>query len=169
MKPTEQTTQCEVCQKTEGPFIQVEVSDGESPPQWLAVCGDVCLQQVILRWKHISEIIKPEEVTTMQEDTQDQRDAEQAKTTSPRYIVQKAQPYGYAIIDTTGKARPSLINAMGSLDRYERAQLTAESIASYEEHNRKVAEDWAETWNLVEQGHCGQCKRKISDIPGYQS
>jgi Domain of unknown function (DUF3846) len=60
-KATEQQPeQCEVCEKTEGPFIKVEVSDGESDPQWLAVCGEACLQQVILRWKQIGEIVRPQ-------------------------------------------------------------------------------------------------------------
>ena len=55
---TKPPKQCEVCQKTEGPFIQVEVSDGETNPQWLAVCSEECLQQVILRWTQIGEIVR---------------------------------------------------------------------------------------------------------------
>lgn len=57
---TEQPEECEVCEKAEGPFINVEVSDGETDPEWLAVCGDECLQQVISRWKQIGEIVRPE-------------------------------------------------------------------------------------------------------------
>lgn len=37
-----------------------------------------------------------------------------------------------------------------------------------QEHARQIAEDWAYTWNLVELGHCGNCQRRIADIPGYQ-
>lgn len=51
---------CEVCQEENGPFILVEVSEEESPPQWLKVCSDECLEQVILRWQQIGEIIHPD-------------------------------------------------------------------------------------------------------------
>jgi hypothetical protein len=51
---------CAVCEKAEGPFISVEVSDGEdASTQWLAVCGDECLQRVIQSWKQICEIVRP--------------------------------------------------------------------------------------------------------------
>lgn len=56
----EQFTECEVCQKPEGPFILVEVSDDEGPARWLAVCGEDCLQRVIVAWKQILEIVRPE-------------------------------------------------------------------------------------------------------------
>ena len=36
-------TECEVCQSPEGPFILVEVSNGEGPTRWFAVCSDECL------------------------------------------------------------------------------------------------------------------------------
>lgn len=52
---------CEVCKKTDVPFIHVEVCDSDNVYQWLNVCSDECLQQVTLRWKQISEIIRPNE------------------------------------------------------------------------------------------------------------
>jgi hypothetical protein len=55
-----QPEQCEVCEEAEGPFIKVEVNDGEGDPQWLAVCSDECLQQVIKEWTQIGEIVRPE-------------------------------------------------------------------------------------------------------------
>ena len=80
--------------------------------------------------------------------------------------MQKAQPYGYAIIDTTGKDEPYVISAMRSRSSYERQQLTPASIERTEQHDRGVAEDWAYTWNLVERGYCGACKRLLAEIPG---
>jgi hypothetical protein len=49
---------CEVCEKEEGPFIKVEVSEEEIEPRWLLVCSDECLEKVILRWQQIGEIIR---------------------------------------------------------------------------------------------------------------
>jgi hypothetical protein len=37
-----------------------------------------------------------------------------------------------------------------------------------QEHAQKVAEEWAYTWNLVELGYCGNCHRRIANIPGYR-
>jgi hypothetical protein len=31
-----------------------------------------------------------------------------------------------------------------------------------------AARDWCERWNLVEKGHCGNCKRKVDEIPSYR-
>lgn len=56
--PTEQNTepvQCEVCEKTDGPFIRVEVSEDGEHYHWLNVCSDECLRQVTLRWKQTAE------------------------------------------------------------------------------------------------------------------
>ncbi len=50
---------CEVCEKTDGPFIRVEVSDDGEKYQWLLACSDECLHQIILRWKQTGEIIRP--------------------------------------------------------------------------------------------------------------
>ena len=51
--------QCEVCEKTDVPLIAVEVSDEESPPRWLGVCSEECLQHVIRAWHQIGEVIRP--------------------------------------------------------------------------------------------------------------
>lgn len=80
---------------------------------------------------------------------------------TPRYTVQKAHGHGWNIVDTTGKEPPHTINAMRNLDRYEIARLTSASIGSYEEFNKQVAQEWCETWNLVEQGYCGSCRQLI--------
>lgn len=50
---------CEVCQKQDGPFIRVEVSDNGVHYTWLSVCSDECLHRVTLRWKQIAEVIRP--------------------------------------------------------------------------------------------------------------
>jgi hypothetical protein len=42
------------------------------------------------------------------------------------------------------------------------------ALKQRQEHAREVADGWAYTWNLVDLGHCGNCHRKIADIPGYQ-
>lgn len=64
MQQEENNKQCVVCEKEETgvPFIWVEVSQDEMHYEWLAVCGENCLQQVILRWKQISEIVRPDEI-----------------------------------------------------------------------------------------------------------
>ncbi len=87
---------------------------------------------------------------------------------NPRYIAQKAQE-GYNIIDTTGKEQPYLINAMRSLNSYERQRLTPASIQRYEEHNKRVAQEWAYTWNLVTLGYCGACQKPLAEIPGHEN
>jgi hypothetical protein len=90
--------------------------------------------------------------------------------TDPRYIVEKAQAStGYAIIDTKGRDEPYLIDAMHSLRSYERQALTPAAIERYEEHNKKVAEQWAYTWNLVELGYCGACKALLAAIKGHEN
>jgi hypothetical protein len=54
--------ECEVCEKANASIIRVEVSDGEGPSRWLSVCGDACLQAVVLRWRQICEVIRPEAI-----------------------------------------------------------------------------------------------------------
>lgn len=36
------------------------------------------------------------------------------------------------------------------------------------ELTEKAALHWSTLWNKVEDGHCGMCERKISEIPEYQ-
>ncbi len=86
----------------------------------------------------------------------------------PRYAVQPSQEHSYAIIDTTGHDEPYTIDAMRSLSRYEREELLPTAIQRYEEYNRTVAEDWAYTWNLVELGYCGSCKKPLAEQPGHE-
>jgi hypothetical protein len=43
------STECDVCESPEGPFIVVEVSNGKGPTRWFAVCSDECLQVTLQR------------------------------------------------------------------------------------------------------------------------
>jgi hypothetical protein len=84
---------------------------------------------------------------------------------NPRYVVQAGHGLSYAIIDTTGKDAPYVIGESNNDRRHVKNEASRKRT---QEFNRKVAEDWAYTWNLAENGYCGLCKRKISEIPGYQ-
>jgi hypothetical protein len=59
IQPDTKQEKCEVCEKTDGPFIRVEVSNDGDEYKWLLACGDNCLHQIALRWKQIGEIIRP--------------------------------------------------------------------------------------------------------------
>jgi hypothetical protein len=89
----------------------------------------------------------------------------------PRSIVQKATAGddGYDIVDTTGKDQPYRINAMDTLSDYERNRLSSVSVQRYEAHSRRVAEDWASVWNIVELGHCGACQKLLAEDPGHKN
>jgi len=60
--PSSEPEKCEVCEKPDGPFIKVEVSEDGDRQHWLSVCSDDCLRQVIIRWQQIGEIIRPDEL-----------------------------------------------------------------------------------------------------------
>jgi hypothetical protein len=88
----------------------------------------------------------------------------------PRYLVQP-QPdrIGYAIVDTKGQDQPYVINSLQSLSAYERRQRTPENNQHSAEYNKKVAESWAYTWNLVEMGYCGSCHTLLSTVKGHEN
>lgn len=109
-------------------------------------------------------------------------------TTNQRYHVEKANPYGYAIIDSTGKEKPYVIEHFVNTeeakqepdylldplfdvnfklveDQFVHVQdpryMSQADIERAEASDKEVAEHWAEKWNLVEAGHCGACRKKF--------
>lgn len=72
------------------------------------------------------------------------------KITKPRYTVQQWQT-GFAIVDATGKDDPYII------ERYNSDGTDISNAA------KRCAEDWAYTWNIVEQGYCGACQHKFAE------
>ncbi len=104
--------------------------------------------------------------------------------TAERFTVQTGEyPGTYEVIDTQGKDKPEQFAISLYLDDEEYAsecfyarmnyskipeRLLGEEYAQrYSEHNRKTAERWAQIWNIVEQGHCGACRKKLD--PSEQS
>lgn len=119
--------------------------------------------------------------------------------TNQRYRVEKASPYGYSIIDTTGQDESYVISLVRNTseelaeiddrlahdpdfgyDDYELAlmshfrqvngkyvhvhdpdHMSQADIDHMEAHDLKTAQGWCDTWNLVESGHCGSCKKKF--------
>lgn len=44
---------------------------------------------------------------------------------------------------------------------HDPAYMSQEAITRMEEHDLKTAQGWCDTWNLVESGHCGSCKKQF--------
>jgi hypothetical protein len=107
-----------------------------------------------------------------------------------RYIVVKAYPYGYSIIDTTGQEKPYTICHFVSTEEAKQdpdylldpmfdvhfklvddkfvyeldpRYMTPAEIERSEASDKEVAEHWCEKWNLVEAGHCGACRKKFAE------
>lgn len=121
--------------------------------------------------------------------------------TNQRYIVEKASPYGWQIVDTTGQDEPHVISLARNtnheiaelnerlaydpnfgFDDYDLALVSSfrqvngkyvhahdptymsqEDIDRMEDSDRQTALSWCETWNLVESGHCGSCKKLFTE------
>lgn len=111
--------------------------------------------------------------------------------TSQRYRVEKASPYGWQIVDTTGQDEPYIIQHFVNTEEFKQQEpdylldpmfgvhfkligdqfvheldpryMSAEDIARSEEHDHKTAQGWCDTWNLVENGHCGACRKTFAE------
>lgn len=53
----DETNACAICEVPNSPPILVEVSSDGEDRQWIAVCSEECLQQVVIQWKQIAEIV----------------------------------------------------------------------------------------------------------------
>jgi hypothetical protein len=128
-----------------------------------------------------------------------------------RYRVEKHDPYGYQIIDSTGKDEPYIISLarnseqeIAELDgrftndpdfsygdyefeletnfkrvttdltarfgedttfihHHDPAYMSKEALARMEAHALKTAQEWCNTWNSVESGHCGSCQKLFAE------